>query len=90
MHTSIHGNTDFLSTKINIHTSPIGKIEIYGHKRQSQIPKENIFFYRSVRVHMIRNLRGLFLFINNFNFAYMDISLESSVAGIYQNVSEEN
>ena len=39
---------------------------------------------------MIRNLRGLFLFINNFNFAYMDISLESSVAGIYQNVSEEN
>ena len=64
MHTSIHGNTDFLSTKINIHTSPIGKIEIYGHKRQSQIPKENIFFYRSVRVHMIRNHRGLFLFMS--------------------------
>ena len=33
---------------------------------------------------MIQNLRGLFLFIKNFNFAYMDISVESSVGGIYQ------
>ena len=67
-----------------------GDIEIYRHRPQNQIPKEIVFFYRSVCVHMIQNLRGLYLFIKKINFAYMDISVESSVGGIYQNVSEEN